>query len=413
MIPEARADRAAADARLRPFAGRVAFYLAGLTAVVSLTLLTLMIVATFVQTSQPGNPLPPVDFRVFWGAARLAAAGEPLAVHDLGRLGSTFNAGAEDYLPWLYPPGFLVLVTPLGHLSFAMAYLLWTGLTVVLTIWAFRPFVGGIGALWIIAALAPAAYPAILLGQNSLLWMAGLLAALAALRDGRWLLSGVLIGCLTLKPHLGIMIPLALLAIGAWRTVFAASATTAALLVLPTLLYGVEYWRLLGLGLAEHGERLAGWIGEMLYMINLSFTAAFFGVPDAAAWALQWFLALACSVAVVVVWRSNRVGFDLKAAILMCAIILSAPYLWYYEAVFLVPLALFLLRSGVLSLKPLHFLILVPLWMGAVLQSFNMVLDLFDPRWLRVAYIPPLVLFCLGLCLRQALSRPALVARAA
>jgi arabinofuranan 3-O-arabinosyltransferase len=179
------------------------------------------------------------------------------------------------------------------------------------------------------------------------------------------------------------------------------------------LLYGVEYWRLLGLGLAEHKERLAVWIGEMLYMINFAFTAAFFGVPDTAAWALQWFLALASSVAVVVVWRSNRVGFDLKAAALLCAIILSAPYLWYYETVFLVPLALFLLRGGALSLKPLHFLILVPLWLGAVLQSFNMVLDLFDPRWLPVAYIPPLVLFCLGLCLRQALSGPALIARAA
>ncbi len=406
-------DKAAADARLRPFAGRVAFYLAGLTAVVSLTLFTLMIVVTFVQTSQPGNALMPVDFRVFWGAARLAAAGEPLAVHDLGRLASTFDAGVEDYLPWLYPPGFLVLVTPLGNLSFAMAYLMWTGLTVVLTLLAFRPYVAGIRALWIIAALAPATYPAILLGQNSLLWMAGLLAALAALRDGRWLLSGVLIGCLTLKPHRGIMIPVALLAIGAWRTVFAASATTVALLVLPTLLYGVEYWRLLGLGLAEHRERLSVWIGEMLYMVNMAFTAAYFGVPDAAAWALQWFLAFVCSVGVFLVWRSNRVGFDLKAAVLLCAIILSAPYLWYYEAVFLVPLALFLLRGGVLSLKPLHFLILVPLWMGSVLQSFNMVLDLFDPRWLRVAYIPPLVLFCFGLCLRQALSRPALVARAA
>ncbi|NJS38724.1 MAG: DUF2029 domain-containing protein [Rhodobacteraceae bacterium] len=407
------AERREADARLQPFAGRVAFYLAGLTAVVSLTLFTSMILVTFVQTSQPGNPLPPLDFRVFWGAARLAAAGEPLAVHDLGRLGSTFGAGAEDYLPWLYPPGFLALVTPLGTLSFAMAYLIWTGLTVILTLWAFRPYVGGIGALWIIAALAPATYPAILLGQNSLLWMAGLLAALAALRDGRWLLSGVLIGCLTLKPHLGIMIPVALLAIGAWRTVFAAGATTVALMVLPTLLYGVEYWRLLGLGLAEHRERLEVWIGEMLYMMNLGFTAAYFGVPDAAAWALQWFLALLCGIAVAVVWRSNKVGFDLKAAVLLCSMILSAPYLWYYEAVFLVPLALFLLRGGVLSLKPLNFLILVPLWMGAVLQAFNMVIDLFDPRWLRVAYIPPLVLFCLGLCLRHAFSRPALVARAA
>jgi arabinofuranan 3-O-arabinosyltransferase len=399
-----REDRLAADARLLPFNSRAGFYAAGLTATVSLGFLALILAVAFILTAQPDILAMSVDFRVFWAAGKLAVAGDPLAVHDITKLSAAHATYVEAYMPWLYPPGYLVLVTPFGTLSFAMAFLVWTLLSLAITVWAVQPFVAGIRPLWVLMVLAPAYYPTLLLGQNSLFWMAGLLGALAALRDGRWALAGVFIGALTLKPQLGVMIPFALLAIGAWRTILAAILTTIALIVLPTLYYGLDYWPLLRTTLEEHSANMIFSVGQLKLMLSPLYFLTFVGLDPDLALNVQWVIAGAAAVAVFLLWRSDRVGFDAKAAGLLCAILLSAPYLWYYEGALLAVIALFLLRAGVLTFRPLHLLLLVPLWIGGGLQALNTFTEYVDQRWLGAAYISPLVLICLGLCLWPALQ---------
>lgn len=401
---QSRDERTAADARLRPFDSRAGFYFAGFTACGSLVFIALMVVVAFVLTSRPDTLAMSVDFRVFWAAGKLALAGEPLAVNDMARLAEVHATQVHQYMPWLYPPGYLVLVTPLGTMSFAMAFLVWTVLSLALIVWALHGFVAGIGPLWVLMALAPAYFPTVMLGQNSLFWMAGLMAAIAALRDGRWVLAGVFLGILTVKPQLGMMIPVALLAIGAWRTIFAATVTMVVLLVVPTLLYGVEYWPLLQANLEEHGERLAFSVGDILLMVSPAFMLTFYGVENSLAWTLHWTVAAASVIAVFVLWRSDRAEFDTKVAGLLCAMLLSAPYLWYYEGVLLAAVALFLIRGGVLDLRPLHLVLLVPLWIGGGFQAINTFFEVVDQRWFGAAYISPLLIICMGLCLRQALQ---------
>lgn len=397
-------DWSAADARLQPFNSRASFLAAGLTASCTIVFVVMIVVVAFVLTSRPDAIAMSVDFRIFWAAGKLALAGEPLAVHDLVRLGDAHGTQTQQYMPWLYPPGYLIMVTPFGSLSFAMAFLVWTVLGMGLIVWAFRPFVAGIAPVWALVALAPALYPTIMLGQNSLLWMAGLLAALAALSRERWVLAGVFIGLLTLKPQLGVMIPVALLAIGAWRTILTAAVTTAILIALPTLYYGLEYWPLLMVNVQEQGASIALSVPNIKLMISPIFALTFYGVDSSLGWILHWTIAAAALIAVFFLWRSNRVGFDTKAAGLLCAILLSAPYLWYYEGALLVAIALFLLRGGVLDLRPLHLLLLVPLWIGGGLQALNTFLQIIDQRWLGAAYISPVLILCLGLCLRQTLQ---------
>jgi hypothetical protein len=398
---QARAERLAGDARLSVFASRPWFYVAGLAAAGSLAFIAIILAIAFVQTGSPDAQALKVDFRVFWAAGKLAVAGEPLAVHDISRLSAAHATYVEEYMPWLYPPGFIVLVTPLGTMSFAMAYLVWTLLSLILVGWALRSFTARVGPLWLLVALAPAFYPTLLMGQTSLFWMAGLLAALAALRDGRMVLAGIFLGCLTLKPQLGLLIPLALLAAGAWRTILAAIATTAILAILPTFYYGLSYWTLFRAGLARQGEWLASSVNDILLMVGPAFTLSFLGVGGTVAWTVHWIIAVGSAIAVLLLWRSDRVGFDTKAAGLLAAMLLSAPYLWFYEGALLAAVALFLLRGGVLSPRPLHFLLLVPLWIGGGLQAINVFLKALDQRWLGATFIAPLLVICLALCLRQ------------
>jgi arabinofuranan 3-O-arabinosyltransferase len=253
---QTRQERLAADARLEPFSSRAGFLAAGLVAAGSLVFFAMIMGLAFLLTANPDTPALGNDFRVFWGAGKLAVAGEPLAVHDLARLGASHATGLDVVMPWLYPPAFLVMVTPLGLMSFAWAYLAWALVSLALTAWAARSFVAGIGPLWVLMAFAPAYFPSVMMGQTSLFWLAALLAALAALGQGRWVLAGVFIGLLTLKPQLGVMIPVALLAIGAWRTILSASVTTVLLLALPTLYYGLDYWPLLGKTLADNSTNI-------------------------------------------------------------------------------------------------------------------------------------------------------------
>jgi alpha-1,2-mannosyltransferase len=82
-----------------------------------------------------------------------------------------------------------------------------------------------------IAAAFPAVFVNIGHGQNGFL-TAALLGGALQLLDRRPWLAGMLIGLLTYKPQFGVLIPIALLAGGRWRSIGAAVATVAALLAL-------------------------------------------------------------------------------------------------------------------------------------------------------------------------------------
>jgi arabinofuranan 3-O-arabinosyltransferase len=131
------------------------------------------------------------------------------------------------------------------------------------------------------------------------------------------------------------------------------------------------------------------------------FFLAFIGVDPAVALNIQMGLIPVSAVAVFALWRSDRVGFDVKAAGLLCAIMLSAPYLWYYEGALMPAIALFLLRAGILSVRPLHMLLLVSLLLGGGMQAVNVFAALVDQSWLGAAIIPPIVLVCFALCLAR------------
>jgi hypothetical protein len=175
----------------------------------------------------------------------------------------------------------------------------------------------------------------------------------------------------------------------------------------PTLQYGLAYWPLLRAGVTRQGEWLASSVNDILLMVGPAFMLGFHGVGGTVAWTVHWVIAAGSAVCVVLLWRSDRVGFDTKAAGLLAAMLLSASYLWFYEAALMAAIALFLLRGGVLSLRPLHFLLLIPLWIGGGLQAINVFVKAMDQRWLGATFIAPLLVICLALCLRQmAVPRP-------
>ena len=61
--------------------------------------------------------------------------------------------------------------------------------------------------------------------------------------DRRPVLAGILFGLLTFKPHLGVLIPFALLVLGAWRVIAVAAVTTLLLVAGSVAVFGTEPWQ--------------------------------------------------------------------------------------------------------------------------------------------------------------------------
>jgi alpha-1,2-mannosyltransferase len=181
------------------------------------------------------------DYVSFWAAGRLALAGAPQAAYDVVRHWAVQRAQFPDagYSAFFYPPVFLLLCAPAALVGFYPSFVGFLGLS-LLGYWrALRRMLPGEGVVFL---GFPAVAANLIFGQNGFLTTALFATALTAL-PRRPALAGVWFGCLCYKPHLGLTVPLALLAAGAWRTFAAAAVTVAALAGASVVAFGLGTWR--------------------------------------------------------------------------------------------------------------------------------------------------------------------------
>ncbi|WP_071674647.1 glycosyltransferase family 87 protein [Nioella nitratireducens] len=390
------------EGRLRPLTGRAATRFALIGAGLTVLITALYIALTWRLSTASGATVFNVDFRVFWAAARLAIDGHPLDAFDVNRLAEVQDFPADDWMPWVYPPGFLLMILPLGLVSFFMAWTVYTGASIAAMLAALRPFTRTVPALWIGFALAPTALVTLMLGQISLFWGAGLVAALAALRSDRPFLAGVFLGLLTAKPQLGLLIPVALIAAGHWRTIGGAALTTLLLMGGATALFGLDYWPAWRDLAGIHLEVLRSDVAGSPRMISVYSFLARLGLAEPVAFATQGMATVLAGVGVWLGWRRPGLSFDLRAAMLLTAIPLCTPYLWYNETALFAPALLFLLRSGALPMTTPGLIFAFFYWIGIGPITVATVAGLGPlppPRLVAV----PLMLVAFALALRPVL----------
>jgi hypothetical protein len=286
---------------------------------------------------------------------RAADAFDPRLEHAAEQ---TIFGEKTPFYGWHYPPFFLALAAALALMPYQLALLVWQGATLVLYLLAVRAiipsdrrFAGAAlpaaqGGIWLLLALA---YPAVFVnlghGHNGFLTAALMGFALVTL-DTRPILSGVLFGLLAYKPQFGLMIPLVLLATGRWRTLLAAGATVAALVIAATLAFGLETWRAFFV-FAEYTRTIVLETGQTgWHKIQSVFSwARMWGAPVSLAYAIQGAVTLMIAAALVWLWRS-RESFALKAAALCLAAVLTTPYSIDYDLMVVAPAIAFLAIDG-------------------------------------------------------------------
>jgi hypothetical protein len=182
----------------------------------------------------------------FWAGGFLALHHQVPMVFDPVAY-QAFLSGAFAKLPthmWSYPPNYLLLATAFDWLPPWPAILTFDLASLLLLIFVLR--IARLPWLLVLAvATSPVALENVLEGQNAAL-MTALIGGGLLLLDSRPRLAGMLIGFATIKPQLGLVLPLNLLRrspIGATYAVLAALALAALSLIAfgPAAWYG--FWR--------------------------------------------------------------------------------------------------------------------------------------------------------------------------
>jgi len=288
------------------------------------------------------------DFISFWTSGRMLVAGTN--VYDTAAhvaVQREFYAMPGEYTAFFYPPGFLPFVWPLELLPYFPALAAWLGLTGAAFLAAVRAWFRELGlkgpALVLVAAFPPV-FVTLTHGRTSFL-VAALLGGGLLLVGRRPWLAGILIGLATIKPQFGLLVPLALLASGQWRTIAGAGAAALALTALAAAAFGPQVWAdWLAITRTASTATADGNIG-FAKMVSVFAGLSLVGVPAAAAIAVQVATSLALAAAVGVAgWR--RAFTPGLAALVLAGAPLATPFVLDYDMVLTAfPLAFLFART--------------------------------------------------------------------
>jgi hypothetical protein len=272
---------------------------------------------------------------------------------------------------WSYPPGIFFLAAPFGQLGYFTALILWTLLGFAIFFAVARRHVAD-NRLLVALLLSPAAVLCVISGQSSLI-TAAMLVTIFAWLDRRPLAAGVLIGLLTLKPQLGILFPVMLIASARWR-VFAAATVTALIIAGATaLVFGPQVWiDFATKGLAANNlvladpERIATPFYPTVFM-NLRGL----DLPYSTAMAAQLCVSAFAIAAVVWAFRFRRDAHPLMLmALFLACSVAAVPYMLSYDTLSLTFAALLLLGAGSLDATGRRFVQLV-YWLPLIQMVFG------------------------------------------
>lgn len=278
------------------------------------------------------------DFANYWLAGQLTLSGEQqlLFTHDIyyARFREVFGADAE-VRSWSYPPHFLLLTWPLGFTSYKVGLSLFMLLTLALFVYAAREFKRTYAAPepWLlpIVALLGTVPMMMVTTQNGFLTGALLLLGLAWMRS-KPVAAAVAFALLTIKPQLGLLIPVLLLFDRNWRVFGWTAGLTVALLGVSVAWFGIESWSTyLTQTLAYQREVLLSWTGPFMQMMPTvvgGLRTLEFSADVAVRW--QWFASIMGAGLVLWILARDREPLHRAFAILAGTFLLT-PYAFSYD----------------------------------------------------------------------------------
>lgn len=277
-----------------------------------------------------GSPLGS-DFAPFYAASTLALAGKPASAYyppALLEVITHINVVQNPYI-FPYPPTFMLLLLPLALFTYLPSLLIWLTATLLACLFVVYRIAPYPWTPWLFLAF-PGVFMNFLTGQNGFL-SAALLGGGLHLVDRRPIAGGLLLGLLSYKPQLFLLIPLALAAGKRWLALLGTAVSAATLIILSLLLFHPDTWQAFFTQISVPADLLAnGGSGFLRKVCSLFAFARLTGSNLPTAWILQGFLMLGAAMGVALSWR-RVASASLRNALLVIGTLLFSPYLLYYD----------------------------------------------------------------------------------
>jgi len=261
----------------------------------------------------------------------------PLQIIDLSKALRQSNSTDQGYLRFLGPT-YLLLLLPFGLLPYHAALAVWLGTTLSGYLFIIQRIAPHPRTIWLALAF-PGIFMNLFYGQNG--FLSGIfLGGGLLLLDRSPGAAGLLLALLTYKPHLAVLVPLALAAGRRWRALLAMAAGTAALTLAATLALGTQPWVAFISHIFTAVKTLeAGGLKIFLIMSSVSSAVLLRGGGAVSAGLLQGATMLIAASLVVWVWRRGAAP-PICYASLVLGILLFVPYCFVYDlALLALPLA--------------------------------------------------------------------------
>jgi alpha-1,2-mannosyltransferase len=297
-----------------------------------------------------GRPVG-TDFLRLWTASYALLNGEERALYDPNAFFALERAVTQpptpDFYVWNYPPSSLLITYPLALLPYLESLAIWLALGLAAYLAALWRIFPKPLTLWVGFAF-PAVFWTVTHGQNSFLTTSLFCWGLLQLPT-RPVLAGILFGVLTFKPHLGLLLPIALVSGGHWRVLAVAAATGVAFAAISVVLFGTGVWTDFLASTASTRSMLESGLnlGDYYKMQSVFAAARLLGSSEFVAYTLQALAALGAAAVVAWAWRRRSGDTDLKNAALMAATPLSTAFIFDYDLMLLAPAIAWLARRGI------------------------------------------------------------------
>lgn len=273
------------------------------------------------------------DFINLWSAGRLVLEHRPDEIYQPAALQAFEEALAGEGIGlrlWVYAPYSLFLAVPFALLDFYPSFILWTATGLGVLWFGARRF--GFGPLeCLVIIVSPATQLCVDNGQTGNLATGLLLLALAPKSRAFWI-APMAATVLTLKPQLGLFLPLFWALERRWRDIAITAALVIAQVGIALLVFGRPSWE------AYLGETLpmlsalerygTGPFTAMIPSVFMSMRLVT-GNPDLA---LAIHAVFAGLIGIVVVWRMAKASDPInRAGLAMIGTVLITPYIHNYD----------------------------------------------------------------------------------
>lgn len=273
------------------------------------------------------------DFANAWLGGQALFQGNVDILYDIG---GYFDFQREMLAPTVanhnfsYPPHTLFFLAPLAAFDYVPALLIWTAASLLTFYYAAKPYLVQAKIPPWVALILAGTLMNIWAGHYGLLLGAGLLSAWR-ICDGRPILAGILFGLLTIKPHMGVLIPVVLLCRRQWLAMAVAALTTATLVLASAAAFGWGVWETYLTDTREYQAYLLSRPPEFYhFMMPTVYQALHLAGLTSLAGLGQILSAVAVTAGVV--WVSLRAASTQKAGLLAATgTFLVLPYAFNYD----------------------------------------------------------------------------------